>query len=359
MKTRVAFFFLTDKHSGGTFQYSITMLRAILLNNKLNVKVFYKSDDFLEYFDIKEINSYRIKQTSVLKIGRALFPVKAKHFDDFDIILSPTYDPLLLGYKGKSIFTLHDLQERYFPENFSFLQKLWRKTLYSALTKNAKAIICESDFVKNDILKYYPKSSIVYVLQAPQMLHSKDQSAGDFYRDVNYFFYPAYFKPHKNHVNLLKAFALFLKKHPGFYLMLTGEKKYDYNVIESLAKDLKILENIIFVGRLDDDSLIAAYKNAKGLIMPSLFESISIPILEAYQLGTPVCSSDVFGLKEQVAGYGYLFDPNDPLDIAEQMTQLIENHEQTTIYKLRAMEHAANVNDLSSYRDKIIEIFNI
>ena len=44
--------------------------------------------------------------------------------------------------------------------------------------------------------------------------------------------------------------------------------------------------------------------------MPSLFESVSIPIYEAFQVGTPVAASNILAIPEQVGDAGLLFDPN-------------------------------------------------
>ncbi len=356
MKTKVAFFFLSNKKSGGTFQYSVTMLRAVLLNKQLKTVLFYTHNDILEYLDTNKTESFKIKQNTALKIIRTIFQRKALNFDDFDVVLSPTYDPILLGYKRKFIFTLHDLQEKYFPNNFGFFQKLWRNTLYSLLSKHAVAVICESEFVKKHILRYYPRYKLIYVVQAPQMLSDREMQDEDLYPGIQYFFYPAYFKRHKNHLNLLRAFSIFLKTHPDFHLVLTGEKKYEFDNIVSLANELGIFEKILFVGRLGDRALINTYRHATALVMPSLFESISIPILEAFQLGVPVCSSNAFGLTEQVKGFGYLFDPNNPVNMAEQMHQLVENKLLTNKYKVDALKHSQIINDHICYSNRILKI---
>jgi glycosyltransferase involved in cell wall biosynthesis len=61
------------------------------------------------------------------------------------------------------------------------------------------------------------------------------------------------------------------------------------------------------------------YKLATALVMPTLFESVSMPIWEAFHLGCPVVSSNVCALPEQVGDAGLLFDPNNIEDIAEKI----------------------------------------
>ena len=57
--------------------------------------------------------------------------------------------------------------------------------------------------------------------------------------------------------------------------------------------------------------------------MPSLFESISIPILEAFALGVPVCTSNITSIPDQVGDAALLFDPNDVGDINDKIMLLL------------------------------------
>lgn len=56
--------------------------------------------------------------------------------------------------------------------------------------------------------------------------------------------------------------------------------------------------------------------------MPTLFESVSLPIWESFYLGVPVVSSDVCALPEQVGDAGLLFDPNNVEDMAEKIYKI-------------------------------------
>jgi glycosyltransferase involved in cell wall biosynthesis len=53
--------------------------------------------------------------------------------------------------------------------------------------------------------------------------------------------------------------------------------------------------------------------------MPTLFESVSLPIWEAFYLGVPVVSSNVCALPEQVGDAGLIFDPYNIEDMAEKI----------------------------------------
>ena len=69
------------------------------------------------------------------------------------------------------------------------------------------------------------------------------------------------------------------------------------------------------------------YRLATALVMPSLFESVSIPIYEAFQAGLPVCASNVVGLPEQVGEAALLFDPRNTESIAGTIRRVLTDRE--------------------------------
>jgi glycosyltransferase involved in cell wall biosynthesis len=61
--------------------------------------------------------------------------------------------------------------------------------------------------------------------------------------------------------------------------------------------------------------------------MPSLFESVSIPIYEAFQVGTPVAASGILAIPEQVGDAGLLFDPGSTASIRDAMLAILKDPE--------------------------------
>ena len=80
--------------------------------------------------------------------------------------------------------------------------------------------------------------------------------------------------------------------------------------------------------------------------MPTLFESISIPIFEAFQLGTPVCVSNITSLPDQVGNAGVLFDPNSINDIYKKIYSLITNNELLDQLSINGYLRIENFSDI-------------
>ena len=85
----------------------------------------------------------------------------------------------------------------------------------------------------------------------------------------------------------------------------------------SAIDKLGLSEQVHHLGYVEQDDLHAIYRLATALVMPSLFESVSIPIYEAFQVGTPVAASGILAIPQQVGDGGLLFDPQSVPSIAQ------------------------------------------
>jgi len=254
-------------------------------------------------------------------------------FKDIDFFINPSpalYPNFFLN--KPFIFTVQDFQERYYPEFFSKFDRLNRWVVKRALSKSAAHIICESNHVKNDALNFLNISNNkISVIPSPPTKSIteylfKEDSLSNIKEKYNlpdeYIFYPAQFWKHKNHLRLACAFEKLSKKNDKLFLVLTGTKGNNYLNVMQKIRSLKIENKVLHLGYVDYDDLPYLFKLSKILIMPSLFESISIPIYEAFALSVPVCCSNVVALPEQTQGAAILFDPLSVDDIAYK-TQLL------------------------------------
>ena len=126
-----------------------------------------------------------------------------------------------------------------------------------------------------------------------------------------YLFYPAQFWLHKNHLRLVEAFRLVADRFTDVHLVLTGMKANDYPRVMAKIAELSLTGRVLHLGYIDYEDMAGIYKLSAMLIMPTLFESVSMPVYEAFALKVPVCAANVVALPEQIGDAGVLFDPNE------------------------------------------------
>jgi glycosyltransferase involved in cell wall biosynthesis len=330
--TRVAILAMAEQRHGGTLLYTLSMIEALrkLPADRFQFTIFTSAGN--HEFDHLDLPIVRLPSRAVLAIealrGRDVFSAA-------DMVIAPIYSTLLLATRRPFVFTLHDLQEKHFPQHFSIHVRLWRDLTNRLLTRRARRIICESNFVRQDIMSHFGVPDMkIAVISAPPMSQLRDSvvspgqvaSMREKYGLPDcYVFYPAQFWPHKNHIRLVEAFALLSRDFSNCALVLTGKARDEYGRVFRRVRELNIETKVRHIGYVATEDLAALYRGATIVAVPTLFESISIPVYEAFSLGTAVCASSVVALPEQIGDGGLLFDPMSVQDIAGRMAELLRN----------------------------------
>ncbi len=231
-----------------------------------------------------------------------------------------------------SIYHPHDLQHLHMPELFDTATLRWRAAAYQAFCQRAKYVAVESSWMKRDVAQKIgiAQSAIAVCPILPPTLPEPDAIAMAAARKMadfeEFIFYPAQTWPHKNHLRLIEALG-FLKKRFGMVvpLVCTGRKNEHFAKIAAAIDSEGLNEQIRFLNYVSDVELAAIYRMSTAVVIPTLFESLSLPMWEAFAAGVPVASSTVTALPEQLAGAGLLFDPRSTESLALAVRQLWES----------------------------------
>jgi len=328
---------ISSPDSGGVFQYTTSILDAVKViassSNKYNFSQI-RYQNFPKLLE-KDIVIEEQKTPIGLKLRRLLHTFTCIKIGmlapdmDVDLIISPTITLLPYHMKKPYIVTIHDFQHEYYPDFFTLRERFSRKIGYKTAQK-ASMVICESEYVKNDIKKFLGvnEDKIKVILSPPPSYLYKIKLDFDKFKQIKekyelpekYLFYPAQFWYHKNHLNLIKAIKCIKDKYNvEIPLMLVGSKKNNFENVMKEIQNLGLSKQVKYLGYVPDEEMPYLYKLSSALVMPTLFESVSMPIWEAFYLGCPVVSSNVCALPEQVADAGLLFDPLNIEDIAEKI----------------------------------------
>ncbi|MBN2090305.1 glycosyltransferase family 4 protein [candidate division KSB1 bacterium] len=95
--------------------------------------------------------------------------------------------------------------------------------------------------------------------------------------------------------------------------------------LQQLSIELGISENVLFLGWRND--VRELLKILDVFVLPSLWEGLSVSILEAMASGKPVVASNIKGNNELVVdgATGYLVEPRNPEQIGEKVLTLLKN----------------------------------
>jgi glycosyltransferase involved in cell wall biosynthesis len=208
--------------------------------------------------------------------------------------------------------------------------------IYRAACRLSQAVVVNSQWIKDDVVAQFgvpvdrvqvvPEASPTHFMTPVDEAHRTAVRQRHGLAD-RFALYPNNTWPHKNHVRLFEALA-WLRDTRGVSVALvcTGARhEASWPALQARMAEHSLQEQVKFLGFVPGEDLRALYQMARCVVVPSLFEANSLPIFEAWAEGTPVASSNVTALPEQVADAGLLFDPTDPVAIGEAIWKIFSD----------------------------------
>ncbi|HEY5866898.1 MAG TPA: glycosyltransferase family 1 protein [Candidatus Tectomicrobia bacterium] len=236
-----------------------------------------------------------------------------------------------------TIYNPHDLQHLHYPQFWTPADIAWRETVYPMGCRLAHTVVVGSQWIKDDVIRQYRISpDKVQVIPEAPPTQWPPAPAPEFLTAVQnkyqlkqpFALYPAVTWPHKNHMRLLEALA-YLRDVCGLtmHLVCTGGRQDFWPRIERRIDELNLGSQVKFLGFLPEEELRVVYRLSQYLVMPSLFEAISLPIFDAWAEGIPVVCSNATALPEQVQDAAELFDPHSVEAMALAMAKVATSTE--------------------------------
>jgi len=123
---------------------------------------------------------------------------------------------------------------------------------------------------------------------------------------------------------LLKAISMVLKKVPNLKLVIVGEGE-QLPYLKELSQSLGLSDAVIFTGALSPLEMPLAYAAADVFVLPSIFESFGIALIEAQAAGKPVLCTRVGGAPETLVEgkSGLVVEPKESSQLAEAIITLL------------------------------------
>ncbi len=336
----------TEENHGGVHQYTLAMVRALqsLPPDRYQVEGLCVTQEWCDYCNAQGIAYHRvrncIRKDGLFGFGLSFLKqiflrgdiLECKE-NRIDYVLFPSVTPNMLFVKNP-ICAIHDLMHRYakgYPEMCSIYQYALRDVLFRQIAKKSAAVLTDSNVGKRQVEESYlhgKSDDRIKVLPfiAPDYIYESDKlELDDNWEKIQktlperFFFYPAQFWKHKNHITILKAFERLKESYPDMHLVFVGSEKNASKQINQYISDHRLKERIHVYGYVSEYSMVQLYKRAVALVMASCCGPTNIPQIEAFFLGCPVIVADVYAVREQVGDAALLFEPMNDAMLAELM----------------------------------------
>ena len=327
-----------NQQYGGVPKYYVNLFKNLSKNNNIKISIKYSDNYDLQTLNLgidrfPENKANAIKENYILSINNIIK-------NDFDVLHHTFYNDYFLDYiKKPFVITVHDLlQEKLYNlrtcNNCSFcLDKLMNKAYH---------IIAISNTTKEDIINLYKinenKISVIY--------HGYEQLPADYkYIDLN-IDYPyilwvgrrldnSHFN-YKNFIPFVFGIQQFLKNHSDMKLIITGGRitQFEYE----LFRQLGLLNQIVYVGFVNNDKLNALYNKAFVFVFPSEYEGFGLPILEAYKNNCITLLNDTKIFREIGADTDLFFNINDkPFELSNMLEDIyhLSNNDKNKILDIQ------------------------
>ena len=275
---------------------------------------------------------------------------KVLKLSSFDYIYTPT---TYLNYKFGNIPTLvslHDIQEKDYPENFSILERIYRNFFVKFTLRNSFKIHVSSYFIKNTVIKHYGRKynnvNFVVIGEGVDIKFFNPNIPKE-----RVFLFPARAWKHKNHQVFFSALKDF-KNLEDFKFVITGASISDFEKIS-----LQVPKNVEIAGFLDLPELRDIFSRAFCVVSCSRYESSSLPLLEGVASGCRIIASNIPAHLEMASKFQFtLFDTESSEELIESIKSMITDFGSTeselvTVENLAALKSS----DWASIADELLE----
>lgn len=351
--------------------YTFNIVQHLLKIDSRNSYILYSKEKIPGFDHFKNI------QLKLFKTPGALWHLKVAHDiakEKADIFFAPSsyIIPTLLPKSIKTILTVHDLVAFLYPDSHNKKATIIEKLLLKRALKKAAHVCAVSENTRQDILTRFnyndKKIDVVYCAASEEFQKIPKENLRKFITQTNlppnFFLAVGTLEPRKNYKNLIRAFKevsdrLPAGRHgfPDYYLLVVGQKGWNYESIYELIKAGYLNKKVHFLGYLSNKSLLNLYNLAKALVFPSFYEGFGIPPLEAMKCGCPVIASHTSSIPEVVGDSALLVNPESPAQIADAMIKLIKDPELAGQLSEKGLKQAEKFSWEKSAR-KLLKIFN-
>lgn len=281
------------------------------------------------------------------------FPKLDRLIGGVDVFFMPNMNFAAVSKRSRLWVTVHDLSFEWFPETFSWKQRVWHYMVnLRGLLVRADRIIAVSQSTADDVVRRYalPRERLsVMASGVASHFHPIDRNSIVLLETQKKYALPYRFilslgtlEPRKNLLSLLQAYEAFHQEATGeltkYDLVIAGAPGWKCEEFLSAVRSSPVRHHVHLLGFVDEADKPALYTLASVFVYPSFYEGFGFPPLEAAACGTPVITSHSSSLPEVISSAGVLIDPYRPDEIRLALRELLSDRAIGEELRHRAME---------------------
>ncbi len=331
MRVAVNLSFLLPGIVGGSEEYSVRLLRAVL-DHHPDVALDVVAHDAL----------FRSHPELAANAARIAGPVRVRPYRVLaESVLVPRHTrraDVTHHFGGRiparatspAVVTIHDIQPLDLPENFASTKAAFLRRALPATARRADLVCTPTRWVAERVIERLgvPEDRVRVIGPAVgrRPVASERDTIASIAGDRPLVLYPSVTHPHKNHRLLIEAMVRVHRHRPDALLVLTGGVG---SAADEVASEIARVDPegtfIRHLGRVEEGLLMGLLADADLVAFPSRYEGFGLPALEAMQAGTPVLAADAACLPEVVGDAGRLLPVDDAERWAVEIIDLLED----------------------------------
>ena len=322
-----------DQHGGGVKVYTQRLLRALLnLRSDHEFVFLYRNPALVgTYRGESGVEEVSLPAGSVIGWDQVAVPAAVRSHG-IDLLFNPKYS-IPLRAPCPAVWVCHGLDWYVMPWASRLVDRLSHRFLVPRYASRAAAILAVSEVTRRHVMQYLsvPPERVVTVYSGVDDVFRRPleesrlrEIRAKYSLPERFLLYAGAIYPPKNFTRLVRAYA---RVGPGRGIPLVvagGENRFLSEGELREPEALGIAEWVRWPGWVDQEDLAGFYALADALLLPSIFESCGLPVLEAMAAGCPVVTADRYGTKELAEGAAVLVDPESVESIASGITRVLD-----------------------------------
>lgn len=255
-----------------------------------------------------------------------------------DLFFTTTPTPTFYSNLPIEIFKITGIQFYSRPKEFGLLRTFYHHFSTRQKALRSKFVVVNSNYVKREILKKIKipgeKVRVIYESLDHSIFNQnlsvdicKQEIKNRWGIDSKYFLYISDIRPYKNPLSLIQAFENLNSMLRDYKLIMIGQDVNGYkNIVQQYISKKDLAHRIILFDYMEPFDFKYLMRAAEIFIYPSSLETFGTIPIEAMACGVPVIAGNKTAIPEICADGALLVDGRNPLEIADAIRKILNEH---------------------------------